>query len=323
MMKDAILGFNKQFASIPKIENKSKLKKYKKFIVLGMGGSHLAADVLQSYNSSLPLVIHSDYGLPELPPATLKESLIIASSYSGNTEEVIEGFELAHKKKLPLAVIAVGGKLLELAKKCQVPYIQLPNTGIQPRSALGFSFMALLAIMNEKKAFQEAQKLTKSLQPKKIEILGKNLAEKLRGTVPIIYTSSRNKAVAYNWKIKLNETGKIPAFYNVIPEMNHNEMTGFDVAGTTKGLSQNFSFLFLTDQADHTRNTKRLKILQKLYADRGLQTHTVLLTGKTPLQKIFTSLLLADWTSVYLAEHYGLESEQVPMVEEFKKRIAS
>lgn len=322
MMKDAILGFNKQFAFIPKIENKSKLKKYKKFIVLGMGGSHLAADVLQSSHPALSLVIHSDYGLPALPVSEIKQSLIIASSYSGNTEEVIEGFEMARKKKLPLAVIAVGGKLLELAKKHQVPYIELPNTGIQPRSALGFSFMALLAMMNEKKGYQEAQKLTKQLQPKKIEILGKNLAEKLHGTVPVIYTSSQNKAVAYNWKIKLNETGKIPAFYNIIPELNHNEMTGFDIAPSTKELSKNFSFVFVFDQEDHPRNIARMKILQKLYHDRGLQTEMIPLKGKTRLEKIFSSLLLADWTAVYLAEHYGLESEQVPMVEEFKKLIA-
>lgn len=322
MMKDAILQFNKQFSYQPKIENKAKLKKYKKFIVLGMGGSHLAADVLQSYNPSLDLMVRSDYGLPELPLSTLKQSLILACSYSGNTEEVLEGFEMARKKKLPLAVIAVGGKLLELAKKHQVPYIELPNTGIQPRSALGFSFMALLAMMNEKKAFQEAQKLMKSLQPKKFELAGKILAKKLQGTVPVIYTSSRNKAVAYNWKIKLNETGKIPAFYNVIPELNHNEMTGFDIADSTKQLSHNLSFLFLIDPADHPRNIRRMKILEKLYQDRGLQTDIIPLKGKTPLQKIFFSLLLADWTAVYLAEHYGLESEQVPMVEEFKKLIA-
>lgn len=322
MMKDAILQFNKQFSYQPKIENKAKLKKYKKFIVLGMGGSHLAADVLQSYNPSLDLMVRSDYGLPELPLSTLKQSLILACSYSGNTEEVLEGFEMARKKKLPLAVIAVGGKLLELAKKHQVPYIELPNTGIQPRSALGFSFMALLAMMNEKKAFQEAQKLMKSLQPKKFELAGKILAKKLQGTVPVIYTSSRNKAVAYNWKIKLNETGKIPAFYNVIPELNHNEMTGFDIADSTKQLSHNLSFLFLIDPADHPRNIRRMKILEKLYQDRGLQTDIIPLKGKTHLQKIFFSLLLADWTAVYLAEHYGLESEQVPMVEEFKKLIA-
>ena len=117
MMKDAILNFHKQFLYEPKLENKSKFKKYTSFIVLGMGGSHLAADIVHSYNPNIQLLIHSDYGLPGCDVKTLKNSLVIASSYSGNTEEVIEGLETARKKKLAIAVIAVGGKLLELAKK--------------------------------------------------------------------------------------------------------------------------------------------------------------------------------------------------------------
>lgn len=321
MMKDAILDFAKQFEYQPKIENKSKLKKYTSFVVLGMGGSHLAADIVRSYNPSIPLLIHSDYGLPQCDSKTLKNSLIIASSYSGNTEEVIEGFEFARKKKLPLAVIAVGGKLLELAKKYKLPYIQIPNTGIQPRSALGFSLVALLTLMDDKKALSEAKKLAKLLKPKALEPAGKSLAQKLCHTVPIIYTSAQNHALAYNWKIKLNETGKIPAFYNILPELNHNEMTGFDVAKTTTELSKNFTFVFLTDSTDHPKNQKRMKIVQKLYQKRGLVTIVLALKGTNRFVRMFTSLLLADWTAVSLAAYYGLESEQVPMVEEFKKLV--
>jgi len=321
MMKDAIVGFAEQFAYQPKIENKGRLKKHKNFVVLGMGGSHLAADIVQAYNPHLPLVIHSDYGLPALDLKTLRQSLIIACSYSGNTEEVLAGFENARKQKLPLAVIAVGGKLLELAKKHRFPYIQLPNTGIQPRSALGFSFMALMALMNEKKVLIEAKKLVKSLSPRKFEKKGKILAQEMRGTIPVVYSSFLNRAIAYNWKIKFNENTKIPAFCNVIPEMNHNEMTGFDTIPTTKKLSQNIFFLFLTDSADHPRNTKRMKISEKLYKERGIKARQVVLSGKTSLEKIFSSLLLADWTSLFLAEYYGVESEKVPMVEDFKKLI--
>lgn len=321
MMQDAILDFHKQFEYQPKIENKSNLKKQKQFVVLGMGGSHLAADALRAYNPNIPVIIHSDYGLPAVSLEILKNSLVIASSYSGNTEEVIEGLESARKKKLSIAVIAVGGKLLELAKKYRLPYIQLPNTGIQPRSALGFSLMALLTLMDQKQALNEAKKLCKILKPKIIEKAGKGLAQKLQRQVPIVYTSENNRALAYNWKIKLNETGKIPAFYNVIPELNHNEMTGFDVAKTTTQLSNNFTFLFLTDSSDHPKNQKRMKIVEKLYKKRGLQTITLPLKGKTRFERMFTSLLLADWTAVHLAAVYGLESEQVPMVEEFKKLV--
>lgn len=319
-MQEAILNFPKQFGYTPKIENLKKLKKTKNFIVLGMGGSHLAADLIRVYNPALSLHIHSDYGLPAMDAKFLKQNLIIASSYSGNTEEVIEGLELARKQKLPVAVLAVGGKLIELAKKYGLPYVQMPHTGIQPRSALGFSLLGMLALMGEKKALSEARAVS-ALRFTSLQGDGKRLAKRLEGKVPVIYTSRKNMAIAYNWKIKLNETGKIPAFYNIFPELNHNEMTGFDVKPASKKLSEKFYFLFLKDATDHPQNQKRMKVIAKLYKDRGLPVEILELTGKNPWVKIFSSLLLADWTAVSIADMYGLESEQVPMVEEFKKLI--
>src|SRR3990167_8359567 len=108
MMHDAIQNLPGQFAWIPKIANKEKFKRRKQFIVLGMGGSHLAADLILSYDPSLNLKIHSDYGLPPMPEKELKKTLFIASSYSGNTEEVIDGLTDALEKKLDVCVIAVG-----------------------------------------------------------------------------------------------------------------------------------------------------------------------------------------------------------------------
>jgi glucose/mannose-6-phosphate isomerase len=140
--------------------------------------------------------------------------------------------------------------------------------------------------------------------------------------MPIIYTSTLHAAIAYNWKIKFNETGKIPAFCNVVPELNHNEMTGFDVKTKTIPLSRNFHFVFLKDADDDRRIIKRMNVLEKLYRDRGFKTEVVLLQGKTPIAKIFNALNLADWTAYHTAKIYGVEPEQVPMVEEFKKLIA-
>lgn len=320
-MKDAVLAFADQFAYKPKIENAKALKKKKKFIVLGMGGSHLAADLALTYNPSLPLRVHSDYGLPAMSKKELKEHLIIASSYSGNTEEVVEGLKQALKMKLDVAVICVGGKLLALAKKHGLAYVQMPDTGIQPRSALGFSMLGTLKLMGETKAIKEAAALAASLDPKKLEAKGKGLAKKFKDRVPVIYCSNRNKAIAYNWKIKFNETGKIPAFYNVFPELNHNEMTGFDAKPKSKHLSKGFYFLFLKDAKDHRQIQKRMNVIEKLYKKRGLKVDTMDLSGKSSMEKIFTSLVIGDWAAIHTANLYNLESEQVPMVEEFKKLI--
>ncbi|MBI4714323.1 bifunctional phosphoglucose/phosphomannose isomerase [Candidatus Uhrbacteria bacterium] len=317
MMSTSIKNFPKQFSYDPVTYNYSlPTTHYSHYFVIGMGGSHLAADLAKIWNPQLPLTIVSDYGLP---PEVTKKDLVIASSYSGNTEETIDGLKIALKKKLPVVVIAVGGKLIALAKKNNLPYIQLPDTGIQPRSALGFSLRALLKIVGDERGLLESKKLAKTLDPIKFEKAGKTLAKKLEGRVPVIYSSLKNSAIAYNWKIKLNETGKIPAFYNVLPELNHNEMNGFDAQPSTKQLCNKFHFIFLKDKKDHPRVQKRMAILERLYRNRGLPVEISELQGKTVFEKMFSSLVLADWTAVYIAKHFGLESEQVPMVEEFKK----
>ena len=317
-MDQAIKDFAKQFSYQPQLEGDFDNSRFQKFIVCGMGGSHLAANILKTVEPQLDLVIHSDYGLPT---ADLAGRLVIAMSYSGNTEEVIESFNQALEYQLPLITIAVGGRLLELAKANGVPYIQLPNTGIQPRSALGFMFLALLKAMGQEDSLNQASKLVHILKPADLEPAGRGLAEKFAGSVPIIYASNRNWSVAYNWKIKLNETGKIPAFYNVLPEMNHNEMIGFDVKDSSQELSEKFYFVFLRDPDDHPQIKKRFKVLESLYQNRGLRVEAIDLAGETVLEKIFSSLLLADWFAFYTAQNYGLESELVPMVEEFKKLI--
>lgn len=318
MMSDAIKSFPSQFKFEPLVARPMRGPKHDRFFYIGMGGSHLAADLALRWNPALPMSVRSDYGLPpEVKQA--KRPFVIAGSYSGNTEETIDGYREARRRKIPVAVIASGGRLIEMAKKDGAPFIMLPSTGIQPRMALGFGLRAVLKLVGDAKGLRESAKLAKTLKPMSYKKSGDALAKRLRRRVPIIYASARNQAIAYNWKIKFNETGKIPAFYNVLPELNHNEMTGFDVARMTKKLSSLFHFIFLTDKNDHPRVQKRMTILLQLYTERGLFVETIPITGKNAFDQIFASLITADWTAVALAEHYGLESEQVPMVEAFKK----
>lgn len=320
-MLETIQLFPQQFNFKPKIEFELNLPKVDTYVICGMGGSHLAADIVRDYLPSLNIKIYSDYGLPENIYQNENKILYIFSSYSGNTEEIIEGYKQAQEKNLQRAVIAVGGILLDLAKRDHIPYIQIPNTGIQPRSALGYSFLALLKMLHQNDVITESATLVDTICINELKNIGKDLADEIVGFVPIIYTSQKNQGIAYNWKIKFNETGKIPAFYNIIPELNHNEMTGFDIKETTKYLSDRFYVLLLVDEQDHIQNKKRFEVLFQMYHERRLPVKTILLTGVSRLEKIFNSLLLADFTAFFIASHYGLESEQVPMVEEFKHRI--
>lgn len=333
-MEKAIKDFAKQFAFKPVIENGRHLKKYARIIIAGMGGSHLGGDILKLLKPELNIVIHSDYRLPHIASEDRKKTLVILSSYSGNTEEVLDAWSVARKSKLSVAAISTGGKLLDLAKKAGVPYIELPNTNIQPRMALGFNVMAIAKLIGEEKLIRELSKLAATLSPEAYVGTGRILSEKLRGRVPVIYASSRNYALAYNWKIKFNETGKIPSFCNVLPELNHNEMNGFsagrppagrqgsssggDVNSKIRGLSKSFYFIFLKDKDDHPRIWKRMLVLAKLLGARGLPVEIRELNDKNQYKKIFGSLLTADWSAYYVALIFGRDPEQVPMIEEFK-----
>jgi len=322
MMADIIRNFAKQFEYEPVIENGDALEKKPRVLVAGMGGSHLGAEMTLRLDSTLPIRVHWDYGLPTRPEGELEESLVVCSSYSGNTEEVLSAYVAAKERGLALAVIAVGGKLIEWAKRDGIAYVQMPDTGIQPRSALGFATIGLLKLLGQENLISDLRALADTIDPSAVESDGKELAARLKDHVPVIYSSQTNWTLAWNWKIKFNETGKIPAFYNTFSELNHNEMTGFDVQDSSKHLSENFYFIILRDSTDHPKNLKRMETLEKLYTDRGLPVEVIELRGQSLAEKMFRSLVLADWVAVHTAELYGLESEQVPMVEEFKKMIA-
>ncbi|MEK7561120.1 MAG: SIS domain-containing protein [Patescibacteria group bacterium] len=321
-MYDAIKNFAKQFSWTPTIENAARLKKADKFIVAGMGGSNLATGLIKVWKPEANIIIHRDYGLPPTSEKTVAERLMIASSYSGGTEETIDAYREAGERGIARACMSVGGNLFEMAQRDETPYIRFPATGIQPRSAIGYSFRALLALMGEKNALTETEALATDLKTEIYEDKGRELAAKFKEYIPVVYTSARNHPIGYIWKITLNETGKIPAFSNVFPELNHNEMTGFSVADANKQLSDRFRFLFLSDQDDHPQITRRMQVLKMLYESRGLKVDFVEMAGTSPVHKIFATIILGFWTAYYTAQQYGLDAEEVPMVEEFKKMIA-
>ncbi len=320
-MENAILNFNKQFLFHPEVINSENLQTPPEMLVIiGMGGSHLSGDVLKTLRPSIPVIIHSDYGLPALPESSMKKTLFVVSSYSGNTEETVDALTEAMNKGLHVVVITTGGKLLEIAQANSLPHIILPDDGIQPRSALGYSIKALAEISGDSSLKNELNDLSK-LEPESFKKKGVRLAKLIKGKIPIVYSSVRYRSVAYNWKIKFNETGKVPAFYNVFPELNHNEMTGFDVLDSNSFLSEKFIWLFIQGGEEHPQNQKRIKVTSELLEERELETILIKLQGSSVSEEVFSSLLIADWASLQSANFYGVEAEEVPMIEEFKKRI--
>ena len=214
-MLDKYRSFPKQFEFKPVVMNPGTLKQAESFVVLGMGGSNLTPSLIKIADPFLDLICHRDYGLSPVKDGVLRNNLIIASSYSGNTEETLDGFNAALAKGLDIAVIAKGGKLLDLAKQHNAPFVELPSVDIQPRVSAGFQLMALLKLMGKEKELEEARLLSQTIAIHELEKEGERLAGLLFGKIPVVYSSLKNLPLARNWKIKFNETAKIPAFFNV------------------------------------------------------------------------------------------------------------
>jgi len=317
IMRQSIIDFPNQFLWNPKIENRNRLKLKRNIIIAGMGGSALPGELLKLLLPSRTIMIHRNYELPR--EANAKNTLVIAVSYSGNTEETIDAFQTARKQKNQVAVVTTGGKLLRLAKSSRIPYIQLTDSRVQPRMALGFMLKALTVMLREKKLTRDLTKI--ELKSKKLEGRGRKLARMLIRHVPIVYTSGKNAVLALMWKIKFNETGKIPAFWNVLPELNHNEMTGYDSNQKTRDLSQNFSFLFLADKRDDPRIQKRMRVLERILKSKRLSMSIIPFDGGS-FESLFATILLGDWTAYSIAKQSNANPNAVPLVERFKKLMA-
>lgn len=321
---------------MPEILGNFEFKNFKRIIVCGMGGSNLASGFLEMLRPDLEIVAHRSYGLPT---NTKKDDLVIISSYSGNTEEALDSFEKAINAGLVVIVVTVGGRLLELAKEKSISYIQIPQTGIEPRMALGYSLLAMLKAVGDEENLKKAQEFGKIFEPEKFEKEGIALAEKLPGKTPVIYSSWANKAIAYTWKVKFNETAKVPAFFNIFPELNHNEMVGFLTLGAPTAVGEsvcggiiNPYFIFLKDSSDHQLIQKRMEITQSVLKDKGFEVY-ISDTNDTNLHpnaansyriaKIFNSLTLADWASYHFAQNSNFDPEDSSVIEEFKKKLKS
>ena len=318
-MFDSILKFAEQLSFKPEIKNGPIDAHGKKIIFAGMGGSCLAGDLLQIFDPSADIVSHRDYGLPAIPQNTLAESLLIASSYSGNTEETLDFLEHALRIGLRPAVIASGGKLLARAEEERLPYIQIPDNVIQPRVAVGLSLKALAMLAGRHDLISELERIATVLIPKSEENEGKRIAEALSGFIPLVYSSNPNRAIAYNWKIKINETAKTAIFTNVFSELNHNELAGF--AKNEKAPRAPFKLLLIRDSEDHKRVQKRIDITASLLHEQGIDAVETNLSGTTRIERALRSLVTADWAAYHLARAYGVDPDTIPAIEEFKKRM--
>jgi len=304
--------------------NKVKLPKYKfsKIIVCGMGGSAISGDLLKDLlRDSLPIQIQvsREYHLPSYAD---KETLVFCVSYSGNTEETLSQFVDAIKIGCKTISITSAGKLEEWSCKLDLPYVKVPQ-GIQPRAAISYLLIPMivylqnLELINFNEAIKESVDVIESLTDKRdLDII----AESLLGKQIAVYASSPFSTIARRMKTQLNENTKIPARFDVLPELNHNEIVGYQ----SDTLNNNLSVIILRDKDEPEEIKFRMELTKKLICKRA-KMFEIWSLGKSKLSKMFSLLYKTDYLSVKLAELYGIDTEPVPQItflkKEMKKRL--
>jgi glucose/mannose-6-phosphate isomerase len=289
-----------------------------RIVISGMGGSALSGEILRSYlhdTLKIPLEVNKDYHLPKYID---ENTLVIVSSYSGDTEETVEAFKDANRRSCKILVISAGGRLGEMAKQFRKPFAKMPS-GFPPRLAYGYSFFALLRILQNSglipNQVPEIKNLLTAIKKDVFKKKAEELAEKLDGKIPIIYSSQRLASVAYKWKIDFNENSKIHAFCNYFPELNHNEMVGY-----TK-LNGDYFVLIIKDDYDDAPIKKRMEVTKHIIQQHKCPVLDLEVAGVSLLTKIFTAIYLGDWTSYFLALINNIDPTPVDVVENFKKKL--
>lgn len=319
-MEEQIAQFGEQFSWEPEIGQTERLpKRVSRLLVCGMGGSHLGAELLRAGHTELMVDVWSDYGLPDR--AIDSNTLIVASSYSGQTEEILDAAQTAIDRGIPLAVVTTGGTLAALAHEHKLPLIVLPREHVEPRMAVGVSMLALARLLGNTELESKIRRSGQALDTRVLSTVGETLAAEVGERTPLIYASNKNSGVAYFWKIACNETGKIPAFSNVVPELCHNELSGFDSSGTARMLATSLHAIFLPSETDHPRVQKRMTILRDILTEHGVGVSVAPAINNT-FDQIFTSIITGVWMADALAHRWGVTDDAgTPIIDELKRKM--
>ena len=282
-------------------------------VVTGMGGSAVGGNLLKAYlhDTKIPVFVVRDYKVPEFVDSY---SLVFAVSYSGNTEETLSAFRDAKGKGAQIIGITSDGKLADECKKV----IKIPF-GIQPRAALGYLFLPMLGILHnsnivdvKNSELNEMLSIIKNVEQFNNE--GEALSKKIKGKIPIVYSSQLLEAVAFRWKTQMNENAKMPCFYNVFSEMNHNEIAGYN------GMDRKFVAILLRDKHDNERIKKRMDICKNLMQER-VDVEEVKVKGESLLARTISTVYLGDFVSYYLALWNRVDPTPVEIIESLKKKL--
>ncbi len=302
---------------------------FRNVVYAGMGGSALAGLLSKSWPGyKIPFEVVRDY---HIPPYVAPDTLFIASSYSGDTEETLSCLAEAEKANAKIAVITNGGQLEEQAIAKKYPMAKIPPSQ-QPRYAVFYCLRALVTMLEKAGLVAEAEadkqlKLAAEFLRGEVESWAavvptsknpaKQLALEIVGKTPIIYAGPLLAPVAYKWKIDFNENAKNTAWWGQYPEVSHNEFIGW----SSHPFDKPFSVIDLRSKLEHQRINQRFELTERLLSGKRPAPNTVEVQGTTLLEQLVWAANFGDFVSIYLALLNGVNPAPVELVEKFKKEL--
>ena len=336
-MRKLLLDFPQQYQRACSLAQKFTLPKafgrVKNIVTSGMGGSAIGGDLLRSLFGDVcpvPIVVNRNYSIPGFVD---EDTLFIATSFSGNTEETLSAFKAAVEKRAKVVSISGGGELEACSKEFGVPHFSILERGIQPRCAFGHLFVPMMIFLSKlgfiPDSVGELQDAVELLSNAAVKLSpdtpardnqAKLMAQAAYGKLPVIYASQNYlDVVAMRWKGQFNENSKMMAFHNVIPEMNHNEIVGWGIPGD---VTRRCIVIMLSNDADSQKIRKRMNITGALIAEEGTQVITVQSRGHSPLARSLYLIYIGDFASYYLAILNGVDPTPIDRISLLKSKLA-
>lgn len=325
-VKSLVEIFTKQLEEALEIGNKANLtpntSDIKNVVITGLGGSGIGGKIVSQLVANqikVPVIINNDYTLPNF---VNEHTLVIASSFSGNTEETLAATKIALEKNATVACITSGGKLLEIAKQKGLNYIVLPQ-GESPRAMLTYSLTQQFFILNHYKLIDNnfianiksgIDLLNSELT--NIKSQAQTIAESIHNKTAIIYAESQFEGVAIRLRQQLNENSKVLCWHHVIPEMNHNELVGWS------GGDDRFAVINFHTDFDHPRSSKRMDIIKEVITQKTSDYIDIYAKGENIIEQALYLILIGDWISVYLADIRGVDPIEVNVISYLKGELA-
>lgn len=324
-MKALVQNFTNQLRESTSIAGKAIIsdpKNIQTVLVTGLGGSGIGGTILSELvadTCKVPILVNKDYFLPEF---VNENTLVIVSSYSGNTEETLNAMQEAIAKKAQIVAITSGGKVLELARQHQFDFIEIPG-GQPPRSCIGYSLLQLIKVLVAKNLanpalFADVDSSIALLDKENaaIKAEAQQIAEKLLNKIPVIYSLGTCEGTVVRFRQQINENSKMLCWHHTLPEMNHNELVGW----TTR--NDSLAVVTFHTSFDYDRTKKRYEVCRPLFEKYAASVTDITAKGQSKLEQFLYLIHIGDWISCFLADLRGIDPVEVNVIDRLKGELA-